>query len=203
MNYPRKVNYCSMPSKMILESAASQICAYYVILADECKTCQKESSWQYACDTCKCWAYRIYRISYRTRIWWSWTLVSSLTHTALWERLLPAGHGQTPLVTRFSPGSACMFHSIGRMLSMLCLCSSLQERQKREKTKCLSSCERQALVIFSHHEHCPAVPTYIVHDAMQASLERLLGVNWISKHAGQQCVQMDCTLSPWFYLNEN
>lgn len=31
---------------------------------------------------------------------WSWTLVSSLTHTALWERLVPAGQGQTPLVTR-------------------------------------------------------------------------------------------------------
>lgn len=31
----------------------------------------------------------------------------------------------------------------------------------------------------------------------------LLGVNWISRRAGQQCVQMDCNLSPWFYLNEN
>lgn len=66
---------------------------------------------------------------------------------------------------------------------MLCLCRSLQERQKREKTKCLQSCKRHALVIFSHHEQCPAVPTYIVHDGMQASLERLVGVNWISRRA--------------------
>ena len=46
--------------------------------------------------------YRNYGMTYWTADVTSWTPVSSQTHTALWETLLPACHGQTPLVTRLS-----------------------------------------------------------------------------------------------------
>lgn len=136
-------------------------------------------------DTCKCWASRIYRMSYRTRRWWSWTLVSSLTHPALLERLLPAGHGQTPLVTRFSPGPACMFLSIGRMLSMLCLCSLQLTRKtkERKKTNACRAAKGMPLWYFPIMNSVLRSLLTLSMTTCRLLLEWLLSVNWISRHA--------------------
>ena len=68
--------------------------------------------------------FRNYGMTYWTSRWWRWTPDTS----GLWVPLLPACHGQTPLVTRLSSGPpAHTLPFLWKTKSTLCLCSSLKK----------------------------------------------------------------------------